>query len=145
VIVVLDANVLAPMALAPAQGVLAGILAAWRQELFTVVVSDHLLAEVQRTLENRYFRGRLAPQDVETYLAFVRSHARHVVTTVAVSGVATHPEDDLVLAAALSARADVLVTGDIRFRSRVPSYQGVLLVSPEAVSRATREFSWSAR
>jgi predicted nucleic acid-binding protein len=47
-----------------------------------------------------------------------------------VSGVATHPEDDLVLATAVSAGADYLVTGDIRFRTRVPSYQGISLVSP---------------
>jgi predicted nucleic acid-binding protein len=49
---------------------------------------------------------------------------------VTVAGVATHPEDDLVLATALSAGADYLVTGDRRFRTRVPHYQGVTLVSP---------------
>jgi predicted nucleic acid-binding protein len=51
------------------------------------------------------------------------------VITVVV-GVATHPEDDLVLAAAVSAGATYFVTGDRRFRLRVPGFQGVQLVSP---------------
>jgi uncharacterized protein len=130
VIVVLDANTLAPMVLASATGVLGRILAAWRQGLFIVVVSDHLLAEVQRTLTNPYFSGRLTASEAQLYLTFVRILAQHVTITVPVAGVATHPEDDLVLAAALSAGADYLVTGDRRFRTRVPSYQGVTLVSP---------------
>ena len=137
-IVVLDANTLAPMALGAASGVLAGILSAWRQGLFTVVISDHLLAEVQRTLANRYFARRLPDRDVQIYLPFVQTLARHVDITVQVSGVATHPEDDLVLATAVSAGADYLVTGDIRFRSRVPSYLGVRLISPAEFLRVVQ-------
>jgi predicted nucleic acid-binding protein len=47
-----------------------------------------------------------------------------------VNGVATHPEDDLVLSTALSGKADYLVTGDKRFVARVATYQGVRLISP---------------
>jgi putative PIN family toxin of toxin-antitoxin system len=130
VIVVLDANILAPMVLASATGVLGRILAAWRQGQFTVVVSDHLLDEAQRALLNPYFSRRITTTEVRLYLSFVRILARHVTISVAVSGVATHPEDDLVLATAVSAGADYLVTGDRRFRARVPSYQGVRLVTP---------------
>jgi putative PIN family toxin of toxin-antitoxin system len=130
VIVILDANTLAPLALAPAIGILAGILAAWRQGRFIVVVSDHLLAEVERTLTNRYFSRRLTQDEAQAYLAYVRSLARHTSITATVTGVATHPEDDLMLATAVSAGADYLVTGDIRFRTRVPHYQGVTLISP---------------
>ncbi len=129
-IVVLDANVLAPMALAPPTGVLSEILAAWRLGLFAVAISGHIVAEVQRTLANPYFSSRLDPLDVQDYLAFVQSHARRVSIIATVSGVATHPEDDLVLATAVSAGADYLVTGDRRLRTRVPSYQGVHLLSP---------------
>ena len=129
-IVVLDANVLAPMALASPTSALAALVTAWRLGLFTVVVSDHLLAELQRTLANPYFSSRLAPLDVQVYLIFVRSHTRRIPISVTVSGVATHPEDDLVLATALSAGADYLVTGDRRLRTHVPSYQGIRLLSP---------------
>jgi predicted nucleic acid-binding protein len=42
------------------------------------------------------------------------------------------PEDDPILATALSAHVDYLVTGDQRLRDRVPSFQGIPLVSPAA-------------
>jgi putative PIN family toxin of toxin-antitoxin system len=130
VIVVLDANILASMALARSGGVLATILEAWLHGQFIVVVSDHVLAELRRTLVNPYFSSRLPPHDVATYLAFVQTAARHVSISVQVPGVATHPEDDLVLATALSAGAQYLVTGDRRFLARVQQYQGVHLVRP---------------
>jgi len=60
----------------------------------------------------------------------VAQHATLYPITVTITGVATHPEDDLVLATALSAGADYLVTGDRRFRARVPRYQGVIVISP---------------
>lgn len=46
-----------------------------------------------------------------------------------VAGVATHPEDDLVLATAISGSADYLVTGDRQLR-QLGSFQGVVIVSP---------------
>jgi putative PIN family toxin of toxin-antitoxin system len=140
VIVVLDANTLAPMVLASATGVLGRILAAWRRRLFVVVVSDYLLAEVRRTLANPYFSGRLTASEAQLYLSFVRILAQHVTITVTVTGVATHPEDDLVLATALSAGADYLVTGDRRFRARVPHYQGATLVSPAEFLAVTARY-----
>jgi predicted nucleic acid-binding protein len=118
------------MVLASATGVLGRILAAWRQGLFIVVVSDHLLAEVQRTLANPYISGRLTASEAQLYVSFVRILTRHATITVTVTGVATHPEEDLVLVTALSAGAAYLVSGDRRFRTRVPHYQGVTLVSP---------------
>jgi uncharacterized protein len=45
--------------------------------------------------------------------------------------VATHPEDDLVLAAAVSAEAGYLVTGD-RQLQQLGRFRGVDIVSPRA-------------
>lgn len=118
------------MAIVGAGFTLSQILDAWHQGRFNVVVSDYLLQELRRTLTNPYFSNRLTHNDVQTFLAFVQSTAEVTPVTVTISGVATHPEDDLVLATAVSAAADYLVTGDRRFRARVPQYQGVRLVSP---------------
>ncbi|HEV2107585.1 MAG TPA: hypothetical protein VGR16_04930, partial [Thermomicrobiales bacterium] len=46
-----------------------------------------------------------------------------------VRGVAAHPEDDLVLAVAVSAAAAYLVTGDKQLQ-RIGVYHGVTIVSP---------------
>jgi predicted nucleic acid-binding protein len=45
--------------------------------------------------------------------------------------VTTHPEDDLVLAVAASARVDYLVTGDKPLQ-RLGAYQSVRVISPRA-------------
>lgn len=129
-IVLIDATTLASMAIALPGGTLATILSAWRQGAFRVAISDHVLGELRRTLSNAYFRTRIPPEDARVYLDYIQDFAEHVEVTVQVIGVATHPEDDLVLAAAVSAGADFLVTSDRRFRTRVPSYQGITLLSP---------------
>lgn len=49
--------------------------------------------------------------------------------TVEVSGIASHPEDDLVLATAVSAGVYRLVTGDKGLLS-VGRYEGVVVYSP---------------
>jgi predicted nucleic acid-binding protein len=81
-------------------------------------------------LAQPYFTGRVSADAIARYLAFVFRHSTFYSITVSISGVATHPEDDLVLASAVSAGADYLVTGDRRLRNRVPSYQGTRVVSP---------------
>ena len=54
-----------------------------------------------------------------------------VQITVAVEGVATHPEDDLILATALSGQVEYLVTLDRQLLG-LCSYGGVQIVSPQA-------------
>ena len=51
-----------------------------------------------------------------------------LVITTSVSGVATHPEDDLVLATAISGKADYLVTGD-RQLLKLQEFEDVSIVS----------------
>ena len=51
-----------------------------------------------------------------------------------VHGIATHPEDDLVLATAISGGADYLVTGDAHLIN-LRVYKGVQICSP-------RDFLW---
>lgn len=65
-----------------------------------------------------YFLRRLTPQQVESGVDALRRQATSVGLTPEVHGVATHPEDDLVLAAAVNAEADYLVTGDPARTSR---------------------------
>jgi predicted nucleic acid-binding protein len=54
----------------------------------------------------------------------VRTSIRHEV-----HGVATHSEDDLILATAVSAEADYLVMGDRKLQDLV-TYEGVTIASP---------------
>ncbi len=104
------------------------LLRRWRGGEYELVTSEPILAELLRTLALPYFALRINPLDVAELLPLLTQAA--VPITVTVTGVATHPEDDLVLATAVSAHAGYLVTGDQPFRRRVRSYQDVRLLSP---------------
>ncbi|MBI2953483.1 MAG: putative toxin-antitoxin system toxin component, PIN family [Chloroflexi bacterium] len=125
---VIDTNVLASgfVRPEPAPGQL---LLAWRERLYTLVVSEHILAELARTFEAPYFQTRFSEAQRINNVALIRDEAIFTSITVNIAGVATHPEDDLVLATAVSANADYLVTGDTQLQ-KLRTYQGVSIVSP---------------
>jgi uncharacterized protein len=129
---VLDTNVLASAvgSFYVQNSVPAALLHAAILRRFELITSAVILEELHRTLQKPYFQNRLSPEDSTEIERIIIRWARKVPITVTVHGVATHPEDDPILATALSAGADYLVTGDQRFRDRVPSFQGIPLVSP---------------
>jgi putative PIN family toxin of toxin-antitoxin system len=131
--VVLDTNVLASGIVgfrnrgsAPAE-----ILHAWQAGHFLLATSEHILTELSRTLSTAYFQQRLTPDDVAQALQLLRADATLVTITTPVPGVATQPEDDLVVATALSGGAAHLVTGD-RQLLRLNTYQGIAILNPRA-------------
>lgn len=131
---VLDTNVLVSGIVAflrptpPAQ-----ILKAWRAGEFQLVVSAHIIDELKSTLEKPYFAKRITPQQVAGTITLFKEEAIVTPITTTIQGVATHPEDDLTLATAVSAKADYLVTGDQSMLRKVGNtYQGVNLITPIA-------------
>ena len=129
---VLDTNVLASGVVgfvAAADRPPALLLRLWRAGRFELVLSDHLLAELERTLVKPYFAERLTPEQVARLIRLFRRHARLTPLSITVTGVATHPEDDAVIATALSGGAAYLVTGDGPLVRR-GSYQNVTFLTP---------------
>ncbi len=107
------------------------ILHLWQAGRFTLAVSDHILAELERTLQKPYFQRRLSTEYLAAVRVLFRTSARLTPLTVQVHDVASHPEDDLVLATALSGQADYLITGD-RHLLALGNYQEVAILSPRA-------------
>jgi uncharacterized protein len=139
---VLDTNVLASGALGLTGGVTppALLLHEWRAGRFRLVISEYIEEELRRTLSQPYFTRRIRREDRELFLILLAKFAERVAIRHRIAGVATHPEDDSILATALSARADYLVTGDRRLRERVAAIQGIPLVLPaEFLDILTRE------
>ncbi len=126
--VVLDANVLAPGFLSTTS-VSARLLALWRAGGFELVVSEHLLGELVRTYADPYFHQRIGPDRVARVLRLLRRRALLTELTVTVTGVATQPKDDLVLATGLSAKASYLGTRDKQLL-KLGSYQGLVILHP---------------
>ncbi len=99
-------------------------------------MSERILLELERTLQTPYFRRRLSSQDIAEALTLLRDEATPTSITTHVTGVATHPEDDLILATAVSAQADYLITGDLQLQ-RLGAYEGVTILSPALFSTSS--------
>jgi putative PIN family toxin of toxin-antitoxin system len=130
---VLDTNVLASgfVGFAAADRAPARLLRLWQEQRFELVVSTDIMTELLDTFASPYFRRNLTLDQIKRAVLLLESEAAFAPLTVHVSGVATHPEDDLVLSAAVGARADFLVTGDRKLQ-QVGSYLGVSILSPRA-------------
>ncbi len=126
--VTLDANVLAPASanLGGASGRLYLKCAAGHFEL---ILSEHILGELSRALNDRYYRERQTPASAANYIAQIRKLATIVAPDPDVRGIATHPEDDFVLATAASGQADFLCTRD-RQLLMLRRFRDVSIVSP---------------
>lgn len=126
---VLDTNILASgtvtAATPPGQ-----ILERWLDRQFELVISEHIIDELERTLNKSYFQKHLTPNAIKAFIGLLQSKATMISITIKVKGIATHIEDDLVIAAAVSGKVDYLVTGDGPLIRKVDSYKGVRLISP---------------
>lgn len=127
---VLDANILVSAILVPA-GIPARILLAAFAGLFACSASEAIISEVLTTIGRDRVRRRyrVDPSWLSQVRRFLESRPVLVPITATVQGVASHPEDDLILATAVSAQADYLVTGDRQLLA-LGQYQGVRIVTP---------------
>jgi len=118
----IDTNVLASgfAGLEVRQSTPGAIVRHWRAGHFTLVISDHLLVELRRTFAKPYFTSRRSPTQIAAALTLLSREATVIVPGVDVAGVATHPEDDLVLATAATALVDYLITGTSRCNALAP-------------------------
>ena len=125
---VLDTNILASGALKPSS-IPGQILKQWRDDKFELIISQHILSELEETLNKSYFRNLLKTQDIDDFLDLLLSEATLTLITTKVRDVATHPEDDLVLATAESGKASCVVTGDHGLQD-LKKFKDIKIVSP---------------
>ena len=127
---VVDTNTLVSGLLVPG-GIPARILLAAYASTFLCFASDAIISEVLKTLARPRIQRKyqLDPGTIARITSFLASDPVRVPLTVTLQGVASHPEDDVILATALSARADYLVTGDRQLQT-LDAYRGVQIVSP---------------
>jgi putative PIN family toxin of toxin-antitoxin system len=130
--VLLDTNVLAVGMAGHALGWKSHSALIWHRlqaKEFDILVSIGLLTELEQTWSSTWVRDHLSPERMSRLSALLLSQAILVEVTHEVHGVASHWQDDLVLAAAVSGSADFLVTRDKEFR-RVGEYRGVKIRTP---------------
>jgi putative PIN family toxin of toxin-antitoxin system len=125
---VLDANILVS-GFAHASGAPGQLVDRWLADSFGVVTSVRIIRDVELALAKPCFRRRLSPEGISIAVSTLRRHARLTELTTGVSGGASHPEDDRVIATAISAGVPYPVTGDAELR-RVGDFEGVAILTP---------------
>ena len=129
--VVLDTNVFVSSLLVK-QGPPAHIIDAWRDRQFLLITSPTLIAEIQATLQYPRIRRkyRVTDEEIEQLINLLANDAvvvRGNPTAVA-GAVPDDPTDEAVLACAVEAGADLIVSGD-RHLLDLQQYQGVAIIT----------------
>lgn len=107
------------------------ILRLWRKGIFTLVISKHIRDEVKAVLQKSFFKKHLTIQEISRIQALLQFEAKQTTVTEDVRKITTHFEDDLVLATAVSAKANYLVTGGGPLLRKVgKTYKEIKLVTP---------------
>lgn len=107
----------------------AWLLRCWEQNEFVMIMSPSIFEELLETLTRPYFVANISVELGERALDVVQRFATWTHPEVEVRGVAPDPDDDHLISAAMSARADCHVTGDRALRE-LGSYGGVQFVTP---------------
>ncbi|MBI4974017.1 putative toxin-antitoxin system toxin component, PIN family [Candidatus Roizmanbacteria bacterium] len=126
-----DTNVLASGSVSPQGQTTAFVIDAWVNDDLELITSEPLIIELSRTLEKSYFTSRLTRKQIQSFIYLVRERAIIVQITAQIPKVATHPEDDMVLATAESGKAKYIVTGDYGLQD-MKQYKNIQIVSPQA-------------
>jgi putative PIN family toxin of toxin-antitoxin system len=104
----------------------------------TLISSDTLSGELRKVLARRHLAKPLARRysSLEEAIADYRELTRVINPTSVPRVVPDDPDDDHVIACAVAAQADAIVSGDRHILVLQPSYQGIDILTPkQAVDR----------
>jgi putative PIN family toxin of toxin-antitoxin system len=132
---VLDTNVVASAVLWG--GVPRQLLQAGREKRVSLFTSIWLLAELTDILVRPKFENKLAAAglSIEQIVDRYAEMAAVVQPAAIAPTVLDDPDDDQVLACAMAARADLIVSGDRRHLLPLGSFEGIPIVSPAEALR----------
>jgi len=125
--VVLDPGVLISAVLSRA-GAPAQLLLLWIEGRFEIVVSPHLLAELQQVLLRSKFRNRMTERDALGYAALLARRGIVVNDPIERERVTADPKDDYLVDLAHAAGARFLVSGDAHLTEL--KIAGILVLTP---------------
>jgi putative PIN family toxin of toxin-antitoxin system len=128
--VVFDTNVFVSSLLVK-EGRPARVLDAWRDQQYLLVISPAIIAEIQTTLNYPRIRRKYAitDEEVEGLRSLLEQDALLVPGDAQVTGaIPEDPADERVLACAVEAGADFIVSGD-RHLLNLETYQGIPILT----------------
>ena len=140
--IVLDTNILVSALLAP-NGPPGRLLAAVKRGDVTLVTSDVQIEELRRVLGRDRLQSRIRPQEAADLLDNLPAVGA-VVTDLPAVHLSPDPADDLILAAAISGRANLIVSGDRSHVLALGQVEGVPIVTARDALDRLPVTPWSA-
>jgi len=129
-IVVLDTNVIVSSLLSPA-GPTAGVIRHWEANDFDVVISTHLLGELEGALG--YPRVvkvlKLTQDEISSFLKYLSTITAVVGPELRLAVNEKDPDDNRILECAVAGNASYVITGD-KHLLEIKEYQGIVILSP---------------
>ena len=116
----------------------ANLLDAWRKYGFTLVLSDKILQEIRRV----FFYPRISQKyhlnedDINAFLGFIEHEAVILSDLARKEIIKDDPEDNEILACALEAGADYIVSGD-KHLLNLKHYQSIAIVTVQEFLKLT--------
>lgn len=110
--VVVDTGVFVSALIGPRGGAPDRVVRAWADDRIEIVVSELLLAELERVLARPKFRDHVDAHVCAEYVARIRRHATLATDPADVPAVTRDPADDYLVALARATDAEAVVSGD---------------------------------
>jgi uncharacterized protein len=132
--VVLDSSVLVSAFLTP-HGSVVRLLREPARSRYELCLSEAILTETAEVLLSK---GKLrryaayADEDVRDYIRWLLTEAEIVSNLPDLRVVVNDPKDDPIIATAVAAKADYLITGDRAHLLPLGEYEGIRILSPRA-------------
>lgn len=128
---VLDTSVLVSAFLTP-RGSVVQLLREPARSQYQLWFSEYILTETAKTLlsKTRLRSYTYADRDVRDFIHWLLTHAEMVGGLPDLRAVPEDPKDDPIIATAVAAKADYLVTGDRAHLLPIGHYESIRIVSP---------------
>lgn len=126
--VVLDTNQHISAIIRP-NGHPAQIVKLWRVGLIELAISPFILEEFEAVVRRPHIqqKNNLSDANIAEYLEVLKTFAVIVPGTITVNAVPDDPDDDIIIACAIEAEADMIISGDQHLLS-LDSYQGIPII-----------------
>lgn len=123
--VVFDTNVLIAAFLT--EGLCSGLLIRARKQAFNLVLCDDIIREFEDVLIKKF---KITSMDISAISAIVSETASEILHKVnPIPNVCRDPNDDMIIACAIEATADYIVTGDEDLLI-LGKYKDILIINP---------------
>src|SRR4051795_6722418 len=128
---VIDTSVLVSAFLTP-RGSVVRLLREPARSHYQLCLSEYILTETAETLlsKTRLRNYTYTDRDVRDFIHWLLTHTEMMAGLPDLRAVPNDPKDDPIIATAVAANADYLVTGDRAHLLPIGQYEGIRIVSP---------------